>query len=154
LKLRRLLCAALIALSVAACTKEPRELRETTNKSFQAVIEELDFAITEHNFRITGRNVIGEAIRKRGHPGFPLVEVVHFCNLEYARKFIELDPHFILEMPCRIAVYQDHGKVVLATMLLPENSADPRLNDLARKVNGILRDIVGFVVEKDTVEQN
>lgn len=152
--MHRILCIALTALICTACSTSPRELRATTSKSFQDVIEELDFAITEHNFRITGRNVIGEAIRKRGHTDFPLVEVVHFCNLEYARKFIERDPHFVLEMPCRIAVYQDHGKVVLATMLLPEDSADPRLNNLARKVNGILRDIVAFVVEKDTVEQN
>ena len=84
-------------------TKATRVVRGETSKSFDDVILELDFAITERNFRITGRNTIGKGLRDRGYKDFPNVEVIHFCNLEYAREVLLIDPGFVAEMPCRIA---------------------------------------------------
>ena len=123
--------------------------RGVTDKSFDDVILELDFAITERNFRITGRNTIGQGLRDRGYADFPDVEVIHFCNLEYAREVLLLDPGYVAQMPCRITVHRERDETVISLVLLPEDHPDPRVNDFARRMNVLLREILAFVLEKD-----
>lgn len=135
---------------LAACnTSEDHIARFSTEKPFQDVIEELEFAITERNFRITGRNTIGKGIRKRGYPKFPNVEIIHFCSLEHAREVLTLDPGFVAEMPCRITVHEERDQVIISLILLPENHADPRVNAFAKKMNALLYEIVAFAMEKN-----
>jgi uncharacterized protein (DUF302 family) len=149
---------AAIAFTVVwltACTEAPPAserliVRAVTNKSFEDVIFELDFAITERNFRITGRNTIGKGLRERGYEDFPDVEVIHFCNLEYAREVLIIDPGYVAQMPCRITVHETADGTVISLILLPEDHADERVNAFARRMNAILREIVDFVIEEDT----
>ena len=120
-----------------------------TDKTFDDVIFELDFAITERNYRITGRNTIGKGLRARGYEDFPNVEVIHFCNLEYAREVLTLDPGFVAQMPCRITVHEADDKTVISLILLPEDHDNEQVNDFSRRMNDILREIVHFVVEPE-----
>jgi uncharacterized protein (DUF302 family) len=152
---RGFVAIAIIVLGLLSCTTpppfihSPEILRVTTEKTFADVVEELEFAITEHNFRITGRNRIGQGIRKRGHPEFPDIEIIHFCSLEYAREVLAIDPGFVVNMPCRVAVHQQGKQVVVSIMLLPENHADPSVNDFARRMNRLVHEIVDFAVAAD-----
>lgn len=123
--------------------------RGETDKSFDDVILELEFAITERNFRITGRNTIGQGLRDRGYADFPDVEVIHFCNLEYAREVLLLDPGYVAQMPCRVTVHREQDRTVVSLVLLPEDHPDPRVNAYARRMNALLREILAFVLEKD-----
>ena len=120
-----------------------------TSKTFDDVIFELEFAITERNFRITGRNTIGKGLRERGYDNFPDAEVIHFCNLENAREVLVIDPGYVAQMPCRITVHTTAEGTVISLILLPDNHADKRVNDFARRMNTILREIVDFVLEQD-----
>lgn len=124
-------------------------LRGETSETFDDVILELDYAITERNFRITGRNTIGKGLRERGYEDFPDVEVIHFCNLEYAREVLLIDPGFVAQMPCRLTVHRQGDKTVISVILLPEDHPDPRVNAFAHRINGLLREILAFVLEKD-----
>ncbi len=132
-------------------TPHSTDLIETseTDKAFDDVVFELEFAITERNYRITGRNTIGKSLRTRGYENFPDVEVIHFCNLEYAREVLLLDPGFVAQMPCRITVHEQTDKTIVSLVLLPEDHENEQVNDFSRRMNGILRDIVKFVVEPD-----
>ena len=145
------LCLSLLLLrgAMAAGPGGPPIARGETDKSFADVILEADFAITERNFRITGRNTIGKGLRERGYKDFPEVEVIHFCNLEYAREVLEMDPGFVAQMPCRLTVHVEHGKTVVNMVLLPEDHADPRVQAFARRMNGELREILAYVIAKD-----
>ena len=125
------------------------ETSETT-KSFDDVVFELEFAITERNYRITGKNTIGKGLRTRGYENFPDVEVIHFCNLEYAREVLLIDPGFVAQMPCRITVHEANAVTVISLVLLPQDHENEKVNDFSRRMNGILRDIVKFVVEPDS----
>ncbi|MGI9320866.1 MAG: DUF302 domain-containing protein [Thiogranum sp.] len=116
-----------------------------TSKSFDDVLTDLEFAIGEQNFRLTGRNTIGAAITERGEFDLPAATVLHFCNLEYARQILQVAPQYLLHMPCRIAVYQQEGKVTVEARLLPEN--DPAVRLLSQRVNRILEVIVSNAVE-------
>ncbi|MGR8947144.1 MAG: DUF302 domain-containing protein, partial [Gammaproteobacteria bacterium] len=123
--------------------------RSETSKSFDDVIFELDFAITERNYRITGRNTIGKGLRARGYEDFPDVEVIHFCNLEYAREVLILDPGFVAQMPCRITIHEESDKTVISLILLPEDHENEQVNEFSRRMNAILRDVVSFVIDPD-----
>ncbi len=132
------------------CPKsEPLIQRFTTNKSFDDVIQELDFAITERNFRITGRNTVGKGLRKRGYENYPEIEVIHFCSLDVAKEVLDIDPGFVAQMPCRVTVHEEKDHVVISLILLPTNHKDPRVNDFARRMNKTLREIVDYVLEED-----
>lgn len=146
------------AISVSACSSPPEPLardsealieRAHTDKQFADVVFELEFAITERNFRITGRNTIGKGLRERGYDDFPDVEVIHFCNLEYAREVLEIDPGYVAQMPCRITVHSVPDGTIVSLILLPEDHANEKVNAFARRMNAILRDIVAFVLEQD-----
>ena len=132
----------------AAPASEALVLRGETSEAFDDVILELDFAITERNFRITGRNTIGKGLRERGYADFPDVEVIHFCNLESAREVLLIDPNFVAQMPCRLTVHRRGDKTVISVILLPEDHPDQRVNAFAHRINGQLRDILAFVLEK------
>ncbi|MEM7543379.1 MAG: DUF302 domain-containing protein [Pseudomonadota bacterium] len=122
-------------------------VRYTTAKAFSDVIFELNFAITERNFRITGRNTVGEGLRRRGYEDFPDVEVIHFCSLEVAREVLLIDPGFVAQMPCRITVHTNQSKTVISVIKLPIDHEDDRVNEFARRMNKTLEEIVGFVLE-------
>lgn len=119
-------------------------VRYTVDKPFDDVVFELNFAITDHNFRITGSNNIGAGLRERGYKDFPNVEVIHFCSLELAREVLLLDPGFIAHMPCRVTVHEEKGRTVISLIKLPLDSRDPRVNDFARRMNATLTEIVEF----------
>ena len=116
-----------------------------SSKTFDDVLADLEFAIGEENFRITGRNTIGTAIAERHDIDLPAGTVLHLCNLEYARQFLELAPHYLLHMPCRIAVYEQDDQVTVEARLLPEN--DPTVQALSHEINRILETIVASAVE-------
>jgi uncharacterized protein (DUF302 family) len=121
--------------------------RESRSKSFDDVVFELEFAITQRNFRISARNDIARGIRARGIKDVPNTLIIHFCNLTFAREALEIDPLLITYMPCRVAVYEHGDRVVVSTMRLPEDMDDPRANAFARKINDMLNQIVNFAVE-------
>ena len=123
--------------------------RYVTDKSFSEVIFELNFAITERNFRITGRNTIGAGLRKRGYEDFPDIEVIHFCSLELAREVLLLDPGFVAQMPCRITVHEEGGKTIISLITLPIDHVDARINAFAERMNVLLYEIVDFTLEND-----
>lgn len=141
----------LLALAMLGCMRQQQETRyysaETRTKSYQDVLAELEVAITERNFRITGHNRIGSVIRERENIAFPDYDTIQFCNLTEARVMLELSPASVAWMPCNVAVRSEAGKVIVTTHLLPSDASDPRLNAFARKMNEKLKAIVDFAVE-------
>ncbi len=154
--MKKIIISLLLCLLVFACTEkktEPSPLIERfkTEKTFSNVIQELDFAITEKNFRITGRNTVGKGLRERGFENYPEIEVIHFCSLDIAREVLDIDPGFIAQMPCRVTIHEQDNAVIISLILLPTNHKDPRVNEFSRKMNKTLREIVDYVLEENAV---
>ncbi len=119
-----------------------------TLKPYDEVLSELEIAITEHNFRITGHSRVGKVIRDRGTKNFPEYDTLQFCNLTHAKKLLEMSPHAISYMPCNIVTYQYNGQTIIKTQLLPVDSDNQSLNQFADKMNQTLKKIVNFAAEE------
>lgn len=115
-----------------------------TAKPYDEVLAELQVAIAEHNFRITGHSRVGKVIRERGADNFPEYDTIQFCNLSLAKTMLEISPHAIGYMPCNVVTYQYAGKTIIKTHLLPENADNPEFNKFAREMNPHLKQIVDF----------
>ncbi len=121
------------------------ELR--TAKTYQETLYDAEFAITEHNLRITGRLRIGEAIRERGYPDFPRHDVLLFCNLEFARRLLQREPRGIHHCPARLSLREEDGAVVVSAPLFPESAEDPETRRITARFNDTLRAILYYAAE-------
>jgi uncharacterized protein (DUF302 family) len=119
-----------------------------TLKPYDEVLAELEVAIAEHNFRITGHSRVGKVIRDRGAVGFPEYDTVQFCNLTLAKTVLEITPHAIGYMPCNVVTYQFEGKTIVRTHLLPEDTGNAELDKFAVQMNPQLKQIVEFAAEQ------
>lgn len=137
----------MLLLCQAVWAGPERYARQTEEKEFDEVILDLELAITQRNFAIIGRNRIGKAIRSRGDPDYPHTRVIQFCNVEYAHELLTIDPAKIVYLPCRIAVYERDRAVHVTTLLLPEDTNDNKFNNFARKINGLMREMMEYSVE-------
>ncbi len=119
-----------------------------TKKPYDDVLAELEVAIAENNFRITGHSRVGKVIRDRGTKNFPEYDTVQFCNLTEAKTILLMSPQAIRHMPCNVVTYQYQGKTVIRTHLLPTDTDNKAFNDFSVKMNQVLRKIVDFAAEE------
>ncbi len=136
---------------IASCVVNPvanSSYQMSTQKPYADVLAELEIAITEHNFRITGHSRVGKVIRERGTKGFPEYDTIQFCNLTHAKTLLELSPHAVEHMPCNVVTYEFQQQVIVKTKLLPTNTDNPKLNDFAEQMNQKLKEIVDFAAEE------
>ncbi|MDF9393062.1 MULTISPECIES: DUF302 domain-containing protein [Methylococcus] len=142
----------LAAAALTACASTPADWRADyyeaeTTKPYADVMAELELAITEQNFRITGHNKIGSVIRQRDRIDFPDYDTLQFCNLTLARQMLEIEPAAVAWMPCNVAVRFERGRTRITVHLLPETTQNPSLDDFTRGMNDKLRKIVDFAAE-------
>lgn len=140
-------------LLMAGCVSLPpnSELLEfyevSTSKPYDEVLTEVQVAIAEHNFRITGHSRIGKVIRERGTANFPDYDTLQFCNLTHAKTLLQISPHAVKYMPCNIVIYFYQGKTIVKTHLMPTTSENIELNQFLLNMNQELKQIVDFAVE-------
>ena len=151
--LRRLFIIATLIVIASCSNTLPKNESETyyqadTTKPYDDVLAELEIAISEHNFRITGHSHVGKVIRDRGTQNFPNYDTLQFCNLTHAKTLLEMSPHWIQHMPCNVVTYEYQNKIIVKTRLLPTNSDNKKLNSFAKKMNNRLKAIVDFAVEE------
>jgi len=147
---RFFLLASLLILS--ACAQTPigefiPYYQAETEKPYADVLAELEIAISEHNFRITGHSRVGKVIRDRGTKDFPEYDTLQFCNLTHAKTLLLMSPHAVRYMPCNIVTYQFQGKTIVRTHLMPTDTDNPELNHFSADMNIMLKAIVDFAVE-------
>lgn len=143
----------LLAVTLTACAllqpqPTPRFYQAETTKPYADVLAELELAIAEQNFRITGHNKIGSVIRDREGQAYPDYDTLQFCNLTQAREMLDISPAAVAYMPCNIAIRSEQGKVIITAPLLPTDSPDVKLNTVAERINRQLKRIVDFAVEE------
>ncbi len=148
----RFLLILIAALLQPACSLLPtgetvHYYQAETHKAYDDVLAELEIAITEQNFRITGHNRIGKVIRQREDISFPEYDTIQYCNLTQAKKLLLLSPHAIRHMPCNVVTYTYAGKVIIKSRLLPTNTNNSALNQFSTAMNNKVKEIINFAAE-------
>jgi uncharacterized protein (DUF302 family) len=146
----------LILLSISGCASQSQQINSKnisyyqaeTQKPYDDVLAELEIAIAEHNFRITGHSRVGKVIRDRGTKDFPNYDTLQFCNLTHAKTLLLMSPHAVSYMPCNIVTYDFEGKTIIKTHLLPTDTDNEFLNKFSEKMNNTLKQIVDFAAEE------
>jgi len=150
--IRTLIFATLIFIASCAFQQPNGEMifhyQQETQKPYDDVLAELEIAIADHNFRITGHSRVGKVIRDRGTKNFPEYDTLQFCNLTHAKTLLLMSPHAVSYMPCNIVMYEFDGKTIVKTHLLPVDTDNNDLNEFSKKMNKILKQIVDFAVEE------
>ncbi len=145
---KRMLFLAWLFLS--ACDGTASDLFELqTPKPYDDVLQDVEFIITEQNFRITTRMHIGDAIKERGKKDFPRNEVILFCNLSLAEDMLRLNPSYINYCPYKIAVAETGANVTVSTRLLPDQTGKKNLDAVAKKINKTLKVMVEYGASED-----
>jgi len=126
-----------------------------SEKNYTDIIQDVEFAVTESNFRIVNRINIGEAIQERKNSAFPKNEVVLFCNLTIAEEMLKLEPDFINFCPYKITITERledsdfNKKIMVSTRLLPTDTESKNINNFSANINKILRKMVEYAVSED-----
>lgn len=120
----------------------------TTDKPLNDILEDIEFAVTEHNLRIVDRLHIGQAIRQRGKHDFPSYEVILYCSITFAEKMLELAPELINACPGRITVRGNDTSYIISAPLWPDESNNEQLKELISGMNKIVKDIVDYAALK------
>ena len=135
------------ACSLLATTETVQYYQVETMKPYEDVLAELEIAITEQNFRITGHSRVGKVIRERENISFPEYDTIQYCNLTHAKKLLKLSPHAIRYMPCNVVTYTYAGKVIIKSRLLPTNTTNSALNKFSVMMNNKIQQIINFAAE-------
>ena len=143
------LALSFLTLSLMGCNHDDQDrlYQHDSSYSFEDTLLNLDIAIAEHNYRIIHRSHIGQAVRDRGQPNYPLSTITSFCNITYAREMMEINSDLINDMPCNVAVRETADGVIVSTKLMNENTALERQNQFANKINKNLKSIIEATVE-------
>tara|TARA_R100001591_G_scaffold109268_1_gene119192 strand:- start:985 stop:1446 length:462 start_codon:yes stop_codon:yes gene_type:complete len=142
LKIPGILISSLFFIIACQPANTNRIIEINSPYSYQETLENLNIAISEHNYRIIHKSDIGSAIRERGDEDFPLSIVISFCNITYAKEMMLINEQLINDMPCIMTVRESSNGVIIGTRLMDENVADKKQAEFAARINDNLKKIM------------
>jgi uncharacterized protein (DUF302 family) len=89
-----------------------REARGTVPE----VVQKLEEAAKANKFGVIGTINLTERIQAKGVDFVPQCVVIEVCNPVQAKKVLESNMAISTALPCRISVYEESGKVKVATL--------------------------------------
>lgn len=91
-------------------------IKLTTPHTPQAIASKMQDACSRYNFSILQRYDFHEIIKSKGFELNREVYVFEICQAKMASKVLADNPEFSIFMPCKIALYEQDGETVIATM--------------------------------------
>jgi uncharacterized protein (DUF302 family) len=123
-----------------------REARGTVDE----VTQKLEAAAQENSFGVLTVHNLNEKMAAKGVEFIRQYRIVEVCNPMQARAVLETDISVSTALPCRISVYEENGKVKVATMKPTEVLklfGDPELQGVAREVEEVIIRIMDAACE-------
>ena len=88
----------------------------TSDKSLDQVCSDLEKAVVAHKFGLMATHNIRETMAKKGVDFDRECRIFEVCNPHQAKKVLESRMEVSTALPCRISVFEEEGKVKMATM--------------------------------------
>jgi uncharacterized protein (DUF302 family) len=124
-------------------------VRETTG-SAKEIVERLARAAADNNFGVLGIHNLKEKMAAKGVDFQRECLIVEVCNPVKAKRVLEANMEISTALPCRISVYEDAGKVKIATLkptALLQLFGNPELAPVAREVEETIVRIIDRACE-------
>ncbi len=80
------------------------------------VLDRLQASITEHHFGVLGQIDLKTKMAEKGVPFEADCVILEVCNPQQAKKVLEQNLVISTSLPCRISVYDQAGRVMVATV--------------------------------------
>ncbi len=88
----------------------------TSEKPLDQVCSDLEKAVVTHKFGLMATHNIRETMAKKGVDFDRECRIFEVCNPHQAKKVLESRMEVSTALPCRISVFEEDGKVKMATM--------------------------------------
>ena len=109
----------------------------TTDKTVGATAAALQAAVQANQFGVMQVHNLKETMAKKGVEFGHECLVFEVCQPQQAKKVLEQNLSISTALPCRISVYEENGKTVLATLKPSKLLAmfnEPQLQSVAQEV--------------------
>jgi len=120
-----------------------------TSKDFDEVCRDLEKAVVNNKFGVMTIHDLNETMKKKGVDFNRPCRIFEVCNPHQAKKVLEKNMDFSSFLPCRISVFAEGGKSVLAT-LKPTSIISlfnqPELHQTAKEVEETLLRIMNEAI--------
>jgi len=112
-----------------------------TDKTVSAAAAALQAAVQANHFGVMQVHNLKETMAKKGVEFASECLIFEVCQPQQAKKVLEENMSVSTALPCRISIYEEGGKTVLATLKPTTLLAlfnTPQLNGVAQEVEDIL----------------
>ncbi len=112
-----------------------------SRKPLERVAADLEKAVANHKFGILGIHDLKAKMAEKGVDFARECRVYEVCNPHQAKKVLETNLEISTALPCRISLYEEGGRVKLATILPTALIAlyqTPALRGVAEEVEATL----------------
>ena len=120
--------------------------RKETRKSVDQVFADIEAASKAHGFGVLHHYDFKQTLGSKGFPLANECRVMEICNPGQASEVLSVDMALNKALPCRISIYEDHGKTIVGmippTAVLKLVSDDPRIEPAARQVEETIEKII------------
>lgn len=116
-----------------------------TDGPIGSVVERLEQAATANQFGVLGIHNLKEKMATKGVDFTCECRVIEVCNPQKAKEVLEENMSISTALPCRISIYEEAGKVKVATIrptMLLNLFDSPELQAVARDVEDTLIRII------------
>lgn len=116
-----------------------------TAKPLEQVAKDLEAATVRHKFGVLGMHDLRAKMAEKGVPFARDCRIFEVCNPHQAKKVLEANLEISTALPCRISVYEEGGRTVLATIkptAMIDLYPNPELRGVAEEVERTLGQIM------------
>jgi uncharacterized protein (DUF302 family) len=116
---------------------------QSTNKTVSETAADLETAVQANHFGVMQVHNLQQTMNNKGVEFTRECLIYEVCQPQQAKKVLDKNMSVSTALPCRISIYQEDGKTVLATLkptiLLamfntPETFSTPKLETVAEEV--------------------
>lgn len=116
-------------------------IQQSTDKTVKETAAALKVAVAVNKFGVMQVHDLKDTLWKKGVELDHECLIFEVCQPQQAKKVLDENMSISTALPCRISVYEEEGRTVMATLkptTLLGMFNTPRLNDVAREVEATL----------------
>lgn len=121
-------------------------LKLETRQPIEAIAQSVGQECENHKFALLQTYIYHDIVKEKGFPIQRKVFIYEICQAKTAALMLTTNPEFSIFMPCKITIYEEAGKTVIATMnmeiMLNAVKSNPELYQEASSIFSTLKSLM------------